>query len=147
MFVDSFSYFLQGRPEPFGDDLSSFSVFPHAGMEELEAEAWWELPEDHVLPGSPLPDLHAAEDAEHGPGHGGKPERPAAGPVQVSQRDARPPRLPDLQIRHVLPTELKKKNTGLCFPLSPSLRFLFIWDTVRPEHVINSALSSHRGKF
>ena len=80
----------------------------HPGVEEPEAEAGRELPEDHVLPGSPLPDVHAAEDAKHGPGHGGKSERPAPRPLQVSQRDEGPARLPDLQIRHVLPEELKK---------------------------------------
>lgn len=87
--------------------LSSICLF-HPGVEEPEAEAGWELPEDHVLPGSPLPDVHAAEDAKHGPGHGGKSERPAPRPLQVSQRDEGPTRLPDLQIRHVLPEELKQ---------------------------------------
>lgn len=80
-----------------------------AGVEEPQAEARRELPEDHVLPGAPLPDVHAAEDAEHRPGHCGEPQRPAAGPVQVSQRDEGPAGLPDLQVRHVLPEELKER--------------------------------------
>lgn len=87
----------------------------YPGVEELEAEAWRELPEDHVLSGSPLLDLHAAEDAEHRPGDGGKSERPAPRPLQVSQWDEGPARLPDLQICHVLPKELKKKKTKYLF--------------------------------
>lgn len=44
------------------------------GMEKPEAEKRWELPEDYVLSCSPLPNLHKAEDAEHGPGHGREPQ-------------------------------------------------------------------------
>lgn len=78
-------------------------LFGFSGVEEPEAETGRELPEDHVLPGASLPDVHTAEDAEHGPGDGGEPQRPAAGPVQVPQRDERPARLSHIQIRHVLP--------------------------------------------
>lgn len=59
--------------------------FFFSGVEKPEAEKGRELPEDYVLPGASLPDVHQAEDAEHGPGHGGEPQRPAAGPVQVPQ--------------------------------------------------------------
>lgn len=113
------------------------------GVEKSEAEARWELPEDHVLPGSPLFNLHATEDAEHRPGYGRKPERPAPRPLQVPQRDARPARLPDLQICHVLSQELKS------FPLffRQNFCFLFTWVVMWPKHVINSASLSHRGKF
>lgn len=65
--------------------ISSFSSPSKTGVEKPETEARRELPEDHVLPGAPLLDVHAAEDAEHGPGHGGEPQRPAAGPLQVPQ--------------------------------------------------------------
>lgn len=106
------------------------------GVEEPEAEAGWELPEDHVLSSSPLPDLHPAEDAKHRPGYGGKSERPSPRPVKVSQWDEGPVGFPDLQICHVLPKELKKDL--LFFPLLSSwqnLCFLFIWAAVWPEHV------------
>lgn len=88
------------------------------GVEEPEAEAGWELPEDHVLSSSPLPDLHPAEDAKHRPGYGGKSERPSPRPVKVSQWDEGPVGFPDLQICHVLPKELKKK-TCYSFPSCP----------------------------
>lgn len=81
--------------------------FCFSGVEEPEAEKGRKLPEDHVLPGASLPDVHAAEDAEHRPGHSREPQRPAAGPVQVPQRDERPARLSHLQICHVLPQKLK----------------------------------------
>lgn len=42
------------------------------GVEKLEAEERRELPEGDVLPSAPLPDVHAAEDAEHRPGHRGE---------------------------------------------------------------------------
>lgn len=54
-------------------------------MEEPEAEKRRELPEDHVLSSAPLPDLHEAEDAEHGSGHGREPQRSAARSIQVPQ--------------------------------------------------------------
>lgn len=81
--------------------------FCFPGVEKPEAEKGRELPEDYVLPGASLPDLHEAEDAEHGSGHSGEPERPAAGPVQVPQRNERPAWLSYIQICHVLPQKLK----------------------------------------
>lgn len=90
----------------------------YSGVEESEAETRWKLPKDHVLPGSPLPDLHAAEDAEHRSSHGRKPQRPAPRPVQIPQRDEGPAGLPDLQIRHVLPKELRKKKDLISLLLS-----------------------------
>lgn len=91
-----------------------------AGVEEPETEAWWELPEDHVLSSTSLPDLHEAEDAEHGSSHGGKSERPAPRPVQISQRDEGSAGLPDIQIRHVLPKELRQKTNKQKQTLSSS---------------------------
>lgn len=44
--------------------------FCFSGVEEPEAEKERELPEDHVLPGASLPDVHTPNDAEHGQGHG-----------------------------------------------------------------------------
>lgn len=90
------------------------------GVEEPEAKAGWELPEDHVLPGSPIPDLHKAEDAEHRPGHSGEPERSAPRFVQISQWDERPAGLQDLQVCHVLSKELKPQHVFA----SPSPTFI-----------------------
>lgn len=75
-------------------------------MEKSETKEGRELPEGDVLPGAPLPDVHAAEDAEHGPGHRGEPQRAAPGPVHVPERDKGLTRLPDFQVRHVLPEKL-----------------------------------------
>lgn len=90
----------------FAINLISFPL--PTGVEEFETKAWWELPKDHVLSGTPLLDLHATEDAEHRSGHSGKFEWPAARPLQVSQWDEGPAWLPDFQICHVLPKELKE---------------------------------------
>jgi len=109
----------------------------HPGVEEPEAEAWWELSEDHVLSGSPLPDVHETEDAEHRPGHGWKSKWPAPRPFQVPQWDERPAGLPDVQIRHVLPKELEIKTISLPPLLIKSLLHV-IWDAVWPKHVQKS---------
>nr|XP_057916050.1 short transient receptor potential channel 1 isoform X4 [Doryrhamphus excisus] len=93
------------------------------GVEEPQAEAGRELPEDHVLPGPPLPDVHAPEDAEHRPGHRGEPQRPATGPLQVPQRDEGPAGLPHLQICHVLPEEL---NPPPWSPPPPASAFILM---------------------
>lgn len=117
-----------------------------AGVEEPEAEARWELPEDHVLSGSPLPDLHTPEDAEHRPGHGGKSERPAPRSIQVSQRDAGPAGLPNIQIRHVLPKELRKWK--LPFLLSLWNFFLRVYLGLCGTSMCKpSLLLSHRSNF
>lgn len=97
------------------------------GVEEPEAEAGWELPEDHVLSSSPLPDLHPAEDAKHRPGYGGKSERPSPRPVKVSQWDEGPVGFPDLQICHVLPKELKKRLVILSPPVLLTKSLLLVY--------------------
>lgn len=104
----------------------------YPGVEEPEAEAWWELPEDHVLSGPPLLNLHETKDAKHRPGHGGKSQWPTTGPVQVSQRDEGPARVPDVQIRHVLPKELNKDQMYLsislvCLPLLLTKPLLLVY--------------------
>lgn len=80
-------------------------------MEKFETEARRELPESDVLPGAPLSDLHEAEDAEHGPGDCGEPERAAPRPVEIPKRNTGFAWLPDFEVRHVLSKKLTILST------------------------------------
>ena len=53
------------------------------GMEKFETKERWELPKSDVLLGAPVPDLHEAEDAEHGSGDCGESERTSPRPVEI----------------------------------------------------------------
>lgn len=59
------------------------------GVEKLEAKERWKLPESDVLPGAPLPDVYAAEDAEHRPGHCGESQWTAPRSVKIPKWNKR----------------------------------------------------------